>query len=512
MLREILRKEISKVIGGDADFKISEPERAENGDFSTNAAFLLAKKRGQKPQDIAQELAEQLASSKIVKRSEAKNGFVNIFLKDSALLEELGEKIEFPKKKEKISLDYLDANPTGPAHIGHGRSGFFGDVLSNVLIRTGFKVSREFYVNNAKVNTQIRSLGKTALGRGEEYKHAQLFSLLEKPEVKEKLKSVGDEGEAGFYIASLIQAENRKFLEEKTMIRYDLFFEEEAAYSSGLVDKILEELKKSGAAYEKEGAIWLKSSEKRDSEDRVLVRSTGEPTYLLPDAAYHFDRLVKRKFNLAVNIFGADHHGYGPRLKAALLFLGVDPKRIHIIEVQTARIVSGGKEVKMSKRKGEFITLVELLNEVGLDAARWFFLARAPETHMDFDLDLAKERSEKNPVYYVQYAHTRMASILSKAQNTKYKILNTFAHPSERALVVKILRYPELLEDISKDYQVHRLTTYAYELAQSFSAFYRDVKVLGSEREAELLYLVQKAKETLADLLKLMGISPPEKM
>ena len=154
----------------------------------------------------------------------------------------------------------------------------------------------------------------------------------------------------------------------------------------------------------------------------------------------------------------------------------------------------------------------ELLEQVGLDAARWFFLARAPETHMDFDLDLAKERSEKNPVYYVQYAHTRMASILSKAQNTKYKILNTFAHPSERALVVKILRYPELLEDISKDYQVHRLTTYAYELAQSFSAFYRDVKVLGSEREAELLYLVQKAKETLADLLKLMGISPPEKM
>jgi len=244
-----------------------------------------------------------------------------------------------------------------------------------------------------------------------------------------------------------------------------------------------------------------------------LLKSNGEPTYFLPDLAYQCQKLTTRKFDRAITIVGADHQAEAAGVLKGIESLGILPGRLKILITQIVRLISGGKEVVMSKRTGEFVTMDELLEQVGLDAARWFFLSHAPETHMDFDLDLAKERSEKNPVYYVQYAHTRMQSILrkSKFQNPNVK-LKEFKYPSERTLAMKTLRYPELLEDISQNYQVHHLTTYAYELAQAFSAFYRDVRVLGSERELELLYLVSKTKETLADLLKLMGISQPERM
>ena len=502
MLRDELKKEIAKITGL-ADVKISEPERSEYGDFTTNAAF----RHGN-----ADEIARALRKNSLVEKVEVKNKFINIFLKDEAILKELDAKISFPKKKEKFSVEYLDANPTGPVHLGHARSGFYGDALSKVLTKLGYKVTREFYVNNARASLQIRSLGRTALGRGEEYRHEQLNRLLKNPKIQKQLEKISDESEAGFLLAKFIHKENETLLKEKAKIVFDVFFEEESLYESGAVKRVLGTMGERGVTHKKEGALWFRASEYGDTEARVLVRSTGEPTYLLPDIAYHLNRIEERKHDFLINIFGADHHGYGTRLLGALRAIGVNTARISIMNVQIVRFMEKGKEVKMSKRRGVFITLEELLEEVGLNVCRWFFLERSLSTHLDFNLDLAKERSEKNPVYYVQYALVRMQSILEKSAARNSKLQKEFGHKAERDLAMKILRYPEILEDISRDYQAHRLTTYAYELAQTFSAFYRDVKVLGSKREGELLYLVARAKETLADVLKLLGVSQPEKM
>ncbi|MDP3784672.1 MAG: arginine--tRNA ligase [bacterium] len=536
MLRNILRKEISKIVGAEIEVKISEPERAEFGDFSTNAAFALSKT----PKEFAEKLAEKLSkSSKIIQRAESKNGFINIFLKDEVLLKALGERVKFPKKKEKINVEFVSANPTGPLTMANARGGFLGDVLANVLKKTGENVIREYYINDA--GNQIKLLGDSVLAelnlcpkKLEHYRGKYIESYAESIRTKlQKFKKAGytiavvggltvdlegdefkvleianvkDVGEiamrnkidpSGAFKQSLEEIKNSL---EKSKIKFDVWFSEnEQLRKTGELEAILKKLK----TETKDGAVWF--------YDWVLVKSDGEFTYFLADLAYHHDKFFKRKFSLAIDVWGADHAGHVERLKKGVEALEINLAKLKIIIVQMVRLVSSGKEVRMSKRTGEFVTMDELLEEVGLDAARWFFLARAPETHMDFDLDLAIEKSDKNPVYYVQYAHTRMASILVKSKGKSQKV-KVFSHQSERALAVKILRYPELLEDISRDYQVHRLTTYAYELAQTFSAFYRDVKVIGSEREAELLYLVSKAKETLADLLKLMGISQPEQM
>ncbi|MBU3925780.1 arginine--tRNA ligase, partial [Patescibacteria group bacterium] len=400
--------------------------------------------------------------------------------------------------------------------------GFYGDVLANVLEFYGHKVTREFYINNAKSSKQIQSLGRTALsivkgGKGEEYKHEQLLKILKKPEVKKKLKKIKNEKEAGFFIAKIIQKENEKFLKQKTKIKYDIFFEEEKVYSSGLLKKIIEKLKKSGATYEKDNALWLKASQEGDNEDRVLIRNTGEPTYVLPDIGYHWDRLVRRKNDLAINIFGADHFGYGPRLKGALKAINIDPKKVKIFTAQMARLIKDGKEFKMSKRKGDFVTLEQLIDEVGLDAVRYFFLMKSLDTHMDFDLGLAKEQSAKNPVYYIQYAGARMSSILAKSPPQKGEARSILLSgkiliSSVKNLILKLIQFSEVVEDTVNDYQVQRLTKYAYELASEFSQFYRDVKVIGSENEKELIPLVFLSRQILKQTLDLMGISAPEKM
>jgi arginyl-tRNA synthetase len=508
MIRDILMEEIEKAVGR-ADFDVFKSERF--GDYSSNVAMIL----GKDPKEIAPKI-----KSTYISKIEIANGFLNFYISEEGLkkgLEDLNKK--FPKQKEKISLDYLDANPTGPVHLGHARSGFYGDVLANILGFYGHKVSREFYVNNAKSSGQIQSLGKTALGKGEEYKHEQLLEILGRPEIQKKLQKIKDPKEAGFYIASLIQKENRSFLKKIAKIKFDLFFEEEEVYSSGKVKEIIEKLKKAGTTYEKDGALWLRTSQFGDSEDRVLVRSNGDPTYLLPDIGYHLDRLVKREYDEAVNIFGADHYGYGPRLKGALRALGVNPERVKIITYQMVRLISKGEEIKMSKRKGVFTTLGELIKEVGLDAARYFFLMHSIDSHMDFDLDSAKERSKKNPVYYVQYAGARMHSILAKSQipKSKLQINPKFQNPNnyERNLILKLIQFPEIIEDIAKDYQVHRLTTYVYELAKVFTDFYENVPVLKAENKEfkkSRLALISVSRNILEKSLSLMGISAPERM
>ena len=526
-MRQKILEILKKIIPEQIEIEVFVPEDEKFGHYSTNIAFKLAKLRKKTPFEVAKEIYSkfQVLDSKFFSKIEiAPPGFINFWISRVALQTELKQVLKLggrygqgKSKKQRVSFDYLDANPTGPVHIGHARSGFLGDVLGNVLRFAGYKVSKEFYVNDAKSSAQIKSLGRTALGKGKEYKHKQLLEFLKKPAVKAKLKKIKGEAEAGFYVAGLIQKQNEKFLKSKANLCFDLFFEEQSVYKSGLINKILSALEKTKAVYKKDGALWLRSSRYGDDKDRVLIRKTGEPTYALPDTAYHWDRLVRRKFDRAVNIFGADHYGYGPRLKAALAALDIKPEKIHIIAMQMVRFVKGGKEVKMSKRKGQFITLRELINEVGLDAARFFFLMVSPDTHMDFDLELAKEKSLKNPVYYVQYAYVRAKNIIKKA---KLKItdnrmrLDLLDTPEDAKLIRELVRLGEVIEDTARDYQAHRLIRYALELARAFHNFYEKERVIGEgpDLASARLYLVKATAVIFENLFKILGISAPKKM
>lgn len=528
--------------------QLSVPETKEFGDYSTNAAFALAKARGVPPLEAAKQLAAAIRKEepRMFKKVEAAPpGFVNMHLSDDAFRAELGVVLEKGanygkgmEKGERISLDYLDANPTGPVHLGHARGGFFGDALANVLAFAGYGVSREFYVNNARTSGQIRSLGKTALGRGEEYKHGQLLRILKRPGAKKHLALFAlkdEEVEAGYYVASLIQKENADFLKKKAKIAFDIFFEEEGIYEKDLITEVLKELKRRGATYEKDGAVWFKASAYGDTEDRVFVRSDGAPTYVLPDIAYHRDRLVVRKYDMAIDIFGADHHGYGPRLKGALKAFGIDPKRIEILTAQTVRLLKGGEEFKMSKRKGVFVTLEELIKEVGLDAARWFFLEKSLDTHMDFDLDLAKERSQKNPVYYAQYAAVRAANILKKAKFVKAQLdsaklagygpdrppLGHLNEAEEFELMKQLIRFPEAVAQAAAARHVHHLSKYVSDLAHAFHLFYERRRVVEEQARISLdALLISLARRALVEatlvVLKsafgLLGVAVPKKM
>lgn len=521
---------LRKIAPSGAEIKINVPEEERFGHYSTNLAFLLAKIEKRPPLAIAEKIREKLLTAKtdlFEKIEVAPPGFVNFFLNkeylQKSLLEILKKKGNYgkdKKNKEKISLDYLDANPTGPVHLGHARSGFFGDVLSNILEFSGRKVSREFYVNNAKASAQIQSLGRTVLGQGTEYQHDQLRKILKKPDVKGTLKKMKSEIEAGYYIAKIIQKENKRFLEKVAKIHFDLFFEEESVYQKGLIKKILTTLQKKGVIYKKDGAIWFRASRYGDNEDRVIVKKDGTPTYVLPDAVYHLDRLVRRKYDIAVDIFGADHYGYGPRLIGIIEALGIKRNRIKFLTAQAVRLIRNGREFKMSKRKGIFVTLEELIKEVGLDAARFFFISSSLDTQFLFDISLAKERSMKNPVYYIQYAYVRAINIIKKIkiQNLKtkntdqnLKLLNT---PDDLNLIRKLIQFPEIVEDIVGDYQIHRLTRYAIELAREFHNFYEKEKIIGAEPAvaAARLILVWAAVIVLENLFSLLGVSKPKKM
>lgn len=508
------------------EVEVFVPDNEKFGHYSTNIALKLAKLRKQNPMIVAEKIKSVLLRVVVKDLFEkieiAPPGFINFWLSEKALQNEIKEILKKSakygagsKKKEKISLDYLDANPTGPIHLGHARSGFLGDTLANILEFSGYKASKEFYVNNAKNSVQIQSLGKTALGKGEEYKHKQLLSIIKKPEVKKKLKNL-KEAKAGVYIAGIIQKENEKFLKEQANIKFDVFFEEEKIYSSGLVEKIIKKLKDNKATYKKDGALWLKASRFGDNEDRVLIRSNGEPTYLVPDIGYHWDRLIKRKYNKVINIWGADHFGYGPRLKAAISALGIDASKISIIIAQTVRLMKGGEEFKMSKRKGIFTTLEDLIQEVGLDAARFFFLMYSPDTHMDFDLDLAKERSLKNPVYYAQYAAVRCGSVLRKGRRGGGKVNFGLLSTSEDINLMRILvRFPEIIEKAAQNYSPQILVRYSLDLARQFHNFYEKERIIGLDDKnlvSARLSLIQATLLILENIFNLLGIALPKKM
>lgn len=507
-----------------------EVESSDHCDYATNVAMTLAGQVKQSPLVIARVLKEALEKketfSEFVESVEiAGPGFLNIMLRTPSLVEGVrvvGQGLDnglhlLPGTK--ANIEFISANPTGKLHIGHGRGAFYGDALAKIYNFAGGFITREYYINNSRESKQIRELGKTALGKGEQYK----TPALEK-NIGQKDFSGMTEEEAGAFLAQMIQKENRAFIEADLGVYFDEWYSEEKDLRvSGKVSEMKEYLLKKDLTYEKEGALWLKTSEYGDDEDRVIVRSDGKASYFLSDIAYHADKF-SRELDIVFNIWGADHGGHIKRMQAVKKMLDWQGG-FHIFVVQLVSLKGeGGIREKMSKRAGNVILIEDLVGEFDIDVVRWFFLEKSLSTQMNFDLELARENSEKNPVRYVQYAHARMCSLLEKSHQISEGSTHPKVEPSEmeevlknqkaRKLALQIVRFPEVIEEITKDYAVHKLTTYTYELSQVFSQMYHEVRVIeeGGGINTQALALVQSTQKTLAKCLEFLGISAPEKM
>lgn len=503
---------ISKAVGNE-DFTVEIPESKEYGDYATNVALILAKKEKRNPSEVANEIRSKIDDG-IFEKIDIVNSFINFYFKLEFLQNQIKEIIEENKnfgradigKGKKVQVEFISSNPTGPITVANGRGGPMGDALANVLNFAGCKAKKEFYVNNA--GNQITVLGHSILKDDQaQYKGEYIDLLAGRIEEKDAYK-VGQEA------AEIIVDEMIKKTTDKLGIKYDEWFWESDLHKKNLPDKIIKFLKEKDLLYEQDGATWFKSSQFGDTRDRVLIKKDGLKTYLASDIAYHYNKFKERKFEKVINIWGADHHGDVPGLMAGVEAIGYKGQ-LEIILHQFIEVIEKGKKVKMSKRLGTFIPMDELLDAVGADVVRFFFLMHSTDKQMDFDLDLAKEKSDKNPVYYIQYAYARINSILRKTSghnlNIKLELLN---HPAEIELIKNLIAFPEIIEETAKDYQVHRLPAYAMKVATLFHKFYTECHVLGEEKDLEKarLALIMATKIVLENVLDLMGISKPEKM
>lgn len=516
-------------------FTVNYPPVSAMGDYSVNVAMLLAKDLKRSPFELAEELAQELATEKMWQKVVAlQPGFINFYLSEKFLQENLKiilkEKEKFgqikPEKKEKIMLEFVSANPTGPLTLANGRGGFTGDVLANVLATAGNAVKKEYYVND--VGNQINILGHSVLKDAQaQYKGEYI------DELKKEIKAT-DPNQVGQEAAQIILEKYIKPVIKKAGIEFDNFFAESELHDSGSVEKMLAVLKKKDLVYEKDGATWLKTTDNvsTDDKDRVLIKSDGSKTYFLADIAYHFNKLHDRKFNKVINLWGADHHGYVARMKQAVALLGY-PNQLEVLLMQMVRLIKDGQEFKMSKRAGVYVTLEELIDMVGLDVTRFFFLMHSNNKTMDFDLNLAEEKSNKNPVFYVQYAHARICSILEKAPSltvipteaeesvkeisrlkTTKKAARDELKKEEKELITELIKWPEIIEEVTENYEVHKVCFYAIALADKFHDFYENCRVINENNLVNefRLNLIQATQQTLKSVLKTLGVSAPEKM
>jgi arginyl-tRNA synthetase len=488
---------------------IDHPENKNYGDYSTNVAFALSKILKKSPLELSDLICKKIPGME----SNCTAGFINFKVPKEYLQKQveiiLKEGQSFGKLRtgrgQKVNVEFISANPTGPLTLGNGRGGFCGDVLANVLGKADFKVGREYYINDA--GEQVRKLGHSVLGDNEAVYQGPYVEDLKKRVKGENVQRVGEDA------AKIILNEMIKPSVEKMGIKFDIWFSEKNLHEKKEIDKVLEFLKKKGLTYENEGALWFKSTEFGDDKDRVLIKADGDKTYLASDIAYLKNKF-ERGFGKLIFYWGADHHGYVERLKDAAFALGYKKEQVEIILMQLVKLFQEGKEVRMSKRTGIYVTMDELIDEVGLDATRFFFLSRAANSHLDFDMDLAKEKSDKNPVYYAQYAHARICSILEKSGNKRKGDFKLLSHSSELKLIKELIRFPEIIEDTSKDYQLQRIPQYSLDLAAAFHAFYRDCQVINDDKnlEAVRISLVLAVKIVLENVFDLMGISSPKKM
>lgn len=515
---------------------LERPKRAEFGDYSTNAALLLARSVGAPPRDVAERLGEALRErlgSSLERFEVAGPGFINLFLADSWLTGALADSLAAGEalgagaasRPERILVEFVSANPTGPMHVGHARNAAYGDALGRMLELHGHSVEREFYVNDA--GSQVRKFGESiqALARGEQVAEdgyrgdyvAELAARL----LDAATLDAADVGRAG--VAVMVE-EIKASLARFRVAGFDRWFFESALHEGepSPFGRTLAVLEREGHTYRDGGALWLRTTEFGDDKDRVLERSDGEHTYFATDIAYHQDKR-ERGFERQIDVWGADHHGYVLRMKAAYEALGGDPAELELLIMQLVHLVRSGERAQMSKRSGEFVSLDDLVAEIGVDAARWYLLARSHDTTIDLDLDLARSQSNENPVYYVQYAHARIASMLAKAGAERVDAATAAIgdqqsqplHAAERELIERLLAFPEELGEAVERRAPHRIATYALELAQGFTSFYTDCRVLGAEPEAVeslRIGLCVASMRTIARCLDLLGVSAPSHM
>ncbi|EDP73354.1 arginine--tRNA ligase, partial [Hydrogenivirga sp. 128-5-R1-1] len=516
------------------NLKIETPKEEKFGDFSINAAFLLTKYLKKKPLEIANQIKEILEKEDIFEKVEvAGAGFINLFLSTKFFQpflhkavvhgDRYGEKIN--KDKGKINVEFVSANPTGPLHLGHGRGAVVGNALSNILSYSGYEVVKEFYINDA--GNQIRKLGESIYARyrqieqpdfpfPEDGYHGNYIKEIAKDiyyHEREKVLTFLDESQAVEWMAEYgknILLDRIKEDLKLINVEFDIWFSEKELYKTGKVQEVINYLQEKGLVYEKDGALWLKTTLYGDDKDRVLKKSDGTYTYFAGDIAYHYDKF-KRSYKQAINIWGADHHGYFPRLKAAVMALGASENWLQVLFIQLVKLFKNGKEVKMSKRAGEFITLRDLVIEVGADAVIYFFLSKDSNTHLNFDIDLATKKSSENPVFYVQYAHARITSVFREAKE-KLGIeanliedvnIELLKEKAEKDLMKKISTIPEDIYNIAEQKQPHKITNLAYDLASKFHYYYNNYKFL-NENDEELtkarLYLLRAVRNTLRTL------------
>lgn len=540
-LRAAVLAATAELTGGEhprGTLTLERPPRPDFGDYSTNAALLLAPVMKQAPRAVAEQLGAELTrelGGRVGRVEVAGPGFLNLFFEDdwfrAGVARVTAEGDAFGAggvtRPERVNLEFISTNPTGPLTAAHGRHAAYGDALARILAYHGHDVTREFYVND--YGSQVRRLAESIRARanGEDppedgYQGDYVVGLVDAQRARElDLDTLGQEA-----VAACL-AMFRTTL-ERFGVRFDVWFSERSLHEGDPtpVQRELDDLARRGESYRHEGALWLRTTAHGDDKDRVLERSSGDHTYFASDVAYHRDKLA-RGYERLIDVWGADHHGYMARMKAALAAIGADPDRLELIILQFVHLVEGGGRASMSKRRGEFVTLDDLITEIGADAARYFLLARSADTTVDLDLDLARAESADNPVYYIQYAHARIVSVLAKAGEAR--VAEALADPcwpaagaalpplqdAERSLIKTILAFPEEVAEAAERRAPHRIAAYALALAKDFSAFYRDCQVVGAEPpevESFRLALSVVTRDTIARALELLGVSAPQHM
>ncbi|WP_020059764.1 arginine--tRNA ligase [Bacillus sp. 123MFChir2] len=522
---------------------LETPKDKANGDFSTNAAMQLARVAKKAPRMIAEELVANFdkAKASIEKIEIAGPGFINFYMDNSYLTDLIPTIITAGEaygetntgKSEKVQVEFVSANPTGDLHLGHARGAAVGDTLCNVLAKAGYDVSREYYINDA--GNQIHNLALSvearymqALGLEKEmpedgYHGADIIGIGKRlaEEFGDRYVHVDAAESYEFYRQYGLKYELEKLQKDlgSFHVNFDVWYSETSLYKNGKIDEALAVLKERGEVFEEEGATWFRSTTYGDDKDRVLIKNDGSYTYLTPDIAYHRDKL-ERGFDKLINIWGADHHGYIPRMKAAIQALGYDKDTLEVEIIQMVQLYQNGEKVKMSKRTGKAVTLRELMEEVGVDAMRYFFAMRSGDSHLDFDMDLAVSKSNENPVYYAQYAHARVCSILRQGEelglaaggDVNYKLV---ASEKEVDLLKKLGEFPAAVAEAAQKRLPHRITSYAFDLAAALHSFYNAEKVLNQDNVelSKARYdLMRAVRITLQNALALVGVSAPEKM
>uniref|UniRef100_A0A832LWP1 Arginine--tRNA ligase n=1 Tax=Caldimicrobium thiodismutans TaxID=1653476 RepID=A0A832LWP1_9BACT len=542
ILREILRKHYPEVC--QLNFEVERPRKEGLGDLSTNVALLLQGRLKRPSLELAHELREKLEErDDLFERVEvAGPGFINFWINPQVYRENLREilkegpnygKIDLGKGK-RVHIEFVSANPTGPLHIGHGRGAAYGDSLARILQFAGFEVFKEYYINDR--GTQMDILGASVYLRARElkgekvafpedyYQGDYIYDIAKEalnlyPDLLEK-----EEKEAISLCRELAIKTILKDIREDLevfRVEYDNWYSERELHERGLVPEVISLLQEKGYVYEEEGALWFRSSLFGDSKDRVIRKSSGEWTYFASDIAYHYEKFYSRGFDLGINLWGADHHGYVARLKGVLSALGIDPERLKVLLIQMVNLLEAGQLKSMSTRKAEYVELKELVREVGVDAVRFIFLSRSQDSPLDFDVELAKKQSAENPVYYVQYAHARICSVKEKAKENGYNLDEIFQadllqlkEKEERELLKKLGEFPDLVEISALQFAPYKIVYYLIDLASAFHEYYNKFRIVGEDKALSKarLALVEGCRIVINNGLSLLGVSSPEKM